>query len=59
MLSNAWTHRTADGDARIELRWFDLEGLETGPFQPASLKPFLRDLPGSTQQVILKEPHRK
>jgi hypothetical protein len=59
MLSNAWTHRTTDGDARIELRRFDMEGLETVPFQPVFLKPFLRDPPGRTQHVIVKEPHGK
>jgi ADP-ribose pyrophosphatase YjhB (NUDIX family) len=59
ILSNVWTHRTADGEARIELQWFDLEGLATVPFQPAFLKPSLRDPPKGTQHVIVKEPHGK
>ncbi len=59
ILSNTWTHRTADGDARIELRRFDLEGRSTDPFQPASLKPFLRDPPKGTRHVIVKEPRGK
>ncbi len=59
ILSNTWTHRTADGDARIELRWFELEGLENVPFHPASLKPLLRDPPKTTRHMIVKEPHRK
>ena len=59
ILNNSWTHRTADGDARIELRWFDLNHLETLPFQPASLKPLLRNPPETTRHMIVKEPHRK
>jgi hypothetical protein len=36
--NSTWTHRTADGDARIEPRWFSLDHLEAVPFRPAFLK---------------------
>ena len=56
ILSNTWTHRTTDGDARITLRWFELAHLEAVPFQPAFLKSKLLDPPETPQHVIVREP---
>ena len=58
ILSSTWTHRTADGDARIELRWFDLDRLGDVPFQPAFLKTELRHPPETPRHLIVREPKR-
>ena len=57
ILSSTWTHRTADGDTRIELRWFDLDHLEAVPFRPAFLKAELQHPPEIPQHVIVREPN--
>ena len=57
ILHNTWTHRTTDGDTRIELRWFDLDHLDAVDFQPSFLKPLLQDPPQTPQHVIVREPH--
>ena len=59
VLDNAWTHRTTDGDASIELRGFDLDRLEAVPFQPSFLKPLLQTPPETPQHLIVTDPHHR
>lgn len=59
ILKNTWTHRTTDGSVTIELRWFDLNHLETINLRPDFLKPFLKDPPKTPQHMIVREPHQQ
>jgi 8-oxo-dGTP pyrophosphatase MutT (NUDIX family) len=56
ILENTWTHRTTDGEASIELRWFDLDHLDAVPFQPAFLGAESHRPPKTTQHAIVREP---
>ncbi len=59
ILDNAWTRRTVDGNSNIELRWFALDHLEDVPFEPAFLRPLLKD-PGETpRHLIVRQPKKE
>jgi len=55
ILDNARTRRTSDGDVGIELRCFDLDRLETVPFQPSIFQPLLRHPPETPQHLVVGE----